>query len=423
MAKSIEFKRLANGLPLLKVAVAGTASACLLALIKVGSRLETSSEQGLSHFLEHMLFKGTATWPTAKELTGLLDGVGAEYNAYTAKEYTGYYIKVAAEYLPLAAQVLQEMFWQSRLDETEMNKEKNVIVEEINMYEDNPLLYINDVLEGALYQGSSLGNLISGSRASVTNLRHNQLKNFWQRYYHPHNMTLTMSGKISPTVEKKVRQIFSQSRTAGNLGRYQTFKPQLGVPRVAVHFKDTEQVQLAYAFPSYGYGHKNLPTVRLLAVILGGNMSSRLFVRLREKEGLCYSVRCSTDQYFGTGSLVIQAGLDKSRLELAIQLIREELAKVAQNGVTDDELIRAKEYTKGSLTLAMEDSLAQAEWAGKRYFLEGSFESAHDYLQRLSLVKLTDIKKVARQILQTNRPTLALIGPYKNSKPFTRLLT
>lgn len=423
MARHLEFKRLTNGLPLLQVAVAGTASACLLALVKVGSRLENSHERGLSHFLEHMLFKGTITWPTAKELTGVLDGVGAEYNAYTAKEYTGYYIKVAAEYLPLAAQVLQEMLWQSRLDEAEMSKEKKVIVEEINMYEDNPLLYINDVLEGALYQGSSLGNLISGSRESVTNLRHSQLKNFWQQYYHPHNMTLTMSGKISPAAANKVKKIFSHSRPVGPLGEYQSFQPRLNGPRVAVHFKDTEQVQLAYAFPSYGYGHKNLPALRLLAVILGGNMSSRLFVRLREKEGLCYSVRCSADQYFGTGSLVVQAGLDKSRLELAIQLIREELAKVAQNGVNDDELIRAQEYTKGSLTLAMEDSLAQAEWAGKRHFLEGSFESAHDYLRRLSLVKLTDIKKVARQVLQTNQPALALIGPYKNPKPFIQLLT
>ncbi|MFA4818552.1 MAG: pitrilysin family protein [Patescibacteria group bacterium] len=423
MAKRLQVNRLKNGLPFLKIPVAGTPSASLLALARVGSRLETANQQGLSHFLEHMLFKGTRRWPTAKELTQVLDGVGAEYNAYTTKEYTGYYIKVAAEYLPLAAQVMQEMLWHSRLDSAEMDKEKKVIIEEINMYEDNPLMCIGDVLEGELYKGSTLGNLISGTRQTVSALTHRQLRTFWEKYYHPRNMVVAVAGKIKAGAETAIRQLFGESRPAGHRGKFVKFIPRITSPRAALKFKDTEQVQLAIAFPSFGRGHKALPVLRLLSVILGGNMSSRLFVRLREKEGLCYSVRSGLDQYDGTGLLAVQAGLDKTRLHLAIKLIREELAKIMNDGVTQDELNRAKEYTKGSLTLSLEDSLAQAEWASKHFFLESSLESSRDYLHRMSAVTLADIKLVARRVFGQNQATLALVGPFKKAKPFLQLLS
>lgn len=418
----VRYSKLPNGLPIIRVAMPGTATACVHVLVRVGSRLEKTAERGLSHFLEHMMFKGTARRPDAHTLTKILDGVGAEYNAYTTKEFTGYYIKAAAEHLPLALDVLSDMLWHSKLDADEMTREKKVIVEEINMYEDNPLMHISDLLEGGVFRGSTLGTLISGTRESVTALTRPQLMHFWERYYHPRNMLLVVAGKLSGAAQAAVVRKFGERRAPGAAGAFKRFSPSPRAPHVALHFKDTEQVQLALGFPAYGYNHKHLLALELLATVLGGNMSSRLFVRLREKEGLCYSVRSGVDTYQGTGLFAVQAGLDRARLPLAIRLIREELELIQAKAVGEDELSRAKEYSKGRFTLALEDSAAQADWAGKRLFLEGGRETPAQHLRRLGRVRPAEIKLVAREVLKLNRSTLALIGPFRHTEPWHKLL-
>ncbi|MBI5466497.1 MAG: insulinase family protein [Candidatus Kerfeldbacteria bacterium] len=418
----IQLRHLVNGLPVILVPHQGTEATCVLALVRAGSRLEARTGRGLSHFLEHMVFKGTERRPTARDLTQLLDGVGADYNAYTAKEYTGYYIKTDARHLSLSLDVLSDMLWHSRLLAEEMEREKKVIIEEINMYEDNPLMYIGDVLENALFSGSALGELISGTRQSVAALSRSQLLDFWWRYYHPANMLLVVSGQLPATALADLSRVFGHQKRAGSLGRFKSFRPAPRRPNVALHFKDTEQVQLALGFPAYGWGDRRLPALKLLATVLGGNMSSRLFVRLREREGLCYSIQAAVEVYAGTGLLAVQAGLDRQRLNLAIRLIREELARVAQTGVGGDELKRAKEYSRGRLTLALEDSATQAEWYGKRWFLERSLEPPQHYFQRLNMVTSHDLKAAARQVLQPARATLALIGPFRKPEPWRRLM-
>jgi len=417
------FQRLSNHLPVLSVPMPGTETGTVLVLVRTGSRLETQEQSGLSHFLEHMMFKGTTKRPTAQELSRILDGVGAEYNAYTTKEYTGYYVKAAAQHVPLALEVVSDMLWHSKLDTEEMEREKKVIVEEINMYEDNPLIHIGDVLENALFRGSGLGQLISGTRKSVMALQSKQLVDFWHNYYHPKNMLVVVSGKITPATNLLVKKLFGEKRAAGKLGSFKPFVPNYKRPQVALHYKDTEQVQFALAFPSYGWKNAKLPVLELLATILGGNMSSRLFVRLREKEGLCYSVRATIDCYQGTGLFAVQAGLDRSRLAQATRLVREELQKVVDEPVDQDELSRAKEYSKGRLTLMLEDSASQAEWAGKRWFLENTSETPQEHLQRISQVSASQLQKVAREILVRKKATLALIGPFKDAKPWQKLLT
>jgi predicted Zn-dependent peptidase len=369
-----------------------------------------------------MLFKGTDRRPDARTLTQLLDGVGAEFNAYTTKEFTGYYIKSAAEHLPLSLDVLSDMLWHSRFDAGELAREKKVIVEEINMYEDNPLMHIGDLLEGGVFRGSTLGTLISGTRESVTALKRPQLMHFWQSYYHPANMLLVVAGKVNSQAEHALKKWFGEKRKTGSPGKFTPFVPRPTQPHVALHFKDTEQVQLALGFPGYGYNHKRLLALELLATVLGGNMSSRLFVRLREKEGLCYSVRAGVDCYQGTGLFAVQAGLDRSRLPLAIKLIREELDKVVAEGVGEDELSHAKEYSRGRFTLALEDSAAQADWAAKRLFLEQSRETPEEHLKRLTKVTLSQVQAAAREVLNLKRATLALIGPFRKTAEWRQLL-
>lgn len=420
---ALQYTKFANGLPVLTVPMAGTQSATALVLARVGSRYEAKAEQGLSHFLEHMLFKGTAKWPTAQALSQELDGIGAEYNAYTSKEYTGYYVKAAARHLPLALEVLADMVWRPKLDGEEMTREKKVICEEIKMYEENPLLHIGDLFEQALYNGSTLGVNIAGSQKSVTALTRSQLTGFWQAHYTPKNMLLVVAGKVDAAARRQMSQMFAGVKTKATPHTFRKFHPAYRAPQVAIQFKETEQTQLALGFPAYGWGDKRLLPLELLAIILGGNMSSRLFLRLREREGLCYSVRASTDAYFGTGSFTVQAGLDRARLPLAIKLTREELAKVRDSAVPAAELNKAKEYIRGKFTLALEDSSSRAEYSAKHYLAEGSRETPEQHLKKLSAVTARQVQAVARDVLKSSRATMALIGPFRKAGEWRRLLT
>lgn len=416
------FHKLANGLPVLTVPMVGTASTTALVLMRVGSRYESKREQGLSHFLEHMLFKGTAKWPTAQALSQTLDGVGADYNAFTTKEYTGYYVKTAAQHLTLALSVLADMVWRPKLDGDEMTREKKVICEEIKMYEENPLLHIGDLYEQALYKGSTLGVNIAGSKQSVTALTRAQLAGFWQAYYHPRKMLLVVAGKVGASSARTIAQQFAVPARAASPHTFQRFHPRYRTPQVALQFKATEQVQLALGWPAYGWRDKRRLALELLAIIMGGNMSSRLFLRLREREGLCYSVRASTDAYVGTGSFTVQAGLDQARLALALKLTRQELSKVRAKLVGQAELTKAKEYIRGKFTLALEDSSARAEYTGKHYFLEGSRATPEQHLRRLAAVTARQVQAVARDVLRDRRATLALIGPFRSAVPWRRAL-
>ncbi len=420
MSKPV-FKRLPNSLPVLSVPMQGTESVTVLAIANVGSRYETAREQGLSHVLEHMLFKGTKKWPTAKDLSQTLDGVGADYNAFTSKDHTGYYVRVAAKHLPLAIDVVSDMVWHPVLDGSELTREKKVICEEIKMYEDNPIMHIGDLLEGAVFRGSSLGVNIAGSTKSVTALTRSQVVRYHRTHYTPGNLLVAVAGKLPLRTDALLRQAFGEAGH-GRRGKFPPFTGAQRSPRVVIQHKDTQQVQLALGFPSYGYRHKNRLGLDLLTLTLGGNMSSRLFMRLREREGLCYSISASADEYEGTGVFAVQAGLDTSRLQQAIRLIREELERTVREPVDADELRKAKEYIKGKLTLVMENSAARAQWAAKQFLFERSLESLKDFVARLERVRSSDLRRAAQDVLAFQRASLALIGPFKQAKPWQKLI-
>jgi len=414
-------KRLHNGLPILSVPMKGTESATILVVAKVGSRYETKTEQGISHVLEHMLFKGSKKWPTARDISQALDGVGADYNAFTSKDETGYYVRVAHQHLPLAIDIISDMIWQPVLAADELQREKKVICEEIKMYEDNPLMHIGDLLEGAVFQDSSLGVNIAGSLKSVTKLSRSQVFKYHQRYYTPRNLLVMVAGKINTQAERLLRRQFNET-SRGKMGGFQIFKPKQTKPRVVIQRKATQQVQLALGFPSYGYRHKNKLALDLLATVLGGNMSSRLFMRLREREGLCYSINAATENYEGTGVLAVQAGLDTARLPQAIKLIRQELIKVITEPIGLEELNKAKEFIKGKITLAMENSSTQAQWAAKQYIFENKLEDTKQFLVRISQLQARELSLAAKEVINFKQANLALIGPFNSAKPWLKLI-
>ena len=412
--------KLPNQVRLVTVPQKETQTTNLLVLIKVGSRAENLKNNGVSHFIEHLMFKGTKKRPTTLDLSKELDGVGAEFNAFTGKDYTGYYIKSDAKHLSLSIDVLSDMLLNSKFDDKEMAKEKGVIVEEINMYEDNPMMYIGDLLEQTMYAGHPLGRSIAGTRKSVKEMSRSDLFAFKNKFYTGNNIVICLSGNFS---DQHLKELKDKFKFLSSVKKFPLDKIKIrqNKPRVALKFKETEQTQIALGFPAYNYADKRIHALQLLSVILGGNMSSRLFLQVRERNGLAYFIRSFIGAYEDTGSLIIQSGLDKLRVESAIKLIISEIKKI-KNGVTPVELNRAKEYLFGRTALDLEDTSHLSQWYGQQELMLKKILTPAEKNQKIAAVKAADIKAVAQDIFNFNKVSLAVIGPFKDDKKFQSLL-
>ncbi|MFZ6014737.1 MAG: M16 family metallopeptidase [Patescibacteria group bacterium] len=418
-------KTLKNGMTLITAPQDGARSMTLLVFVKVGSRYETAKMNGAAHFVEHLMFKGTAKRPNTIDISKELDRYGAEYNAYTGKDITGYYIKMDAEHTEVAIDMLHDMLFHSKFDPEEIERERTVILEEINMYEDNPRDHIADMLEDAMFSGSTLGRNIAGTRKTVREMPRKDLQQFHHNYYIPERMTVILAGKIKPGVQKMFEKTFGSVAMPKDR-QDQPFtcyvKPKKLIKTIAFQDKQTEQVQLSLGFFGIAYGHKDRSAAGLLSLILGGGMSSRLFTEIRERRGLCYAIRASHESLEDTGILTISAGLDKSRLKEAVDAIYVELNKVMQKPVLKDELSRAKEQIQGRMALAFEDTAARAEWYGRGWFYERSLETPEQKLKKINKVTDKDIQKLARQILNPRMMVAAAIGPLGKQTNFKKII-
>ncbi|MBU1164934.1 insulinase family protein [Patescibacteria group bacterium] len=416
-------KTLKNGLRLILSPLKETQAVTVLVLVGVGSRHEEKQINGISHFIEHMMFKGTNKRPTSLDITKELDSVGASFNAFTSKDHTGYYIKISSDKVELAFDLLSDMLFYSKYNEVEINKEKGVIIEEINMYEDNPLMSIDHFIENTIYGDNSLGWLISGSREVIKSINQEKILKYINEYYQPANMIVTVAGNFNVSkVQTLTKKYFLEQVKSSKAKDYKKIKLNQDKQKIQIKYKKTEQVMLALGFLGYSFFHKNYYAQTLLAVILGGNMSSRLFTEIREKRGLAYFVRADAHAFKDTGSFIVMAGLDKTRINPAIALILQELKKIKNDGVTAKELKSAKEFIKGKLILELEDSESIADWYGKQELLTGKMLTPEQKLKKVMAVKLSDIQKVAKDIFKQNKINLALIGPYKDKKSFEKLL-
>jgi len=416
MFKKQTFK---NGIRLITSPLHETQTASLLVLFKVGSRQEAKPIEGVSHFVEHLMFKGTKKRPTTLDLSKELDGIGAEYNAYTGKDVTGYHIKADARHLSLAIDMLSDMLTGSLFRAEEIAKEKGVIVEEINMYEDNPLMLVEQMLEELMFKNGELSHLIAGSVKTVRSLDRAKILRYKKQYYVGANIVIGLSGKFTSKHAREIREKFVFNK--GRKSLIQKLRARQKSPRVRVKFKDSEQAQLALGFPAFSHHDRRIFALQLLSVILGGNMSSRLFINVREKRGLAYFVRAWPNLYDDTGSIVIQAGLDKSRLDEAIAVILAELNKL-KTDVSQEELSRAKEFIAGKLALEMEDSMALAQWYANLELLGKKLVTPEERLKKIMAVKLSEVKKVAGDLFNLSRANLAVIGPFRDKDRFSKLL-
>jgi len=418
-----KLKAFKNGLRLITAPMQGTQTASVFFLFGVGSRFERPETNGISHFLEHLMFKGTKKRPTTLHIAKALDRVGAEFNAMTSKDYTGYYVKINSEKIELGFDILSDMLKNSLFAAAEIKREKGVICEEINMYHDNPLMYVEDLLEQTIYQGNTLAWEIAGSAKSVQGITRQQILDYKNKYYHPKNTVLVVAGKIPTNVEQLARKYYVKNFKATDFEtHFDKFCSRQNAPRVKVLYKDTKQIQLALGFLAEGHNSPEEPAQKLMTVILGGSMSSRLFTQVRERRGLAYFVRCWPNLYDEVGNIVIQAGLDKLRIKEAMQVIFKELKKMAQKGVTVKELKDAQEFVKGHVLLRLEDSFRVANWFAKQALFSEKILTPEQEIEKIFAVKPKQIQDLAKQIFQKNRINLAIIGPYKDAEYFQKII-
>lgn len=420
MFKKITFP---NNARLLLIPYKDTKAVTVLFLFGVGSRYESKEVNGVSHFIEHLLFKGTKSRPTSLDISKELDSVGAEFNAMTSKDYTGYYVKINHENCELGIDILSDMILNSKFEPKEINRERGVVIEEIKMYEDNPVMYIETLLEQLIHKGNALERDISGPIKVIENISRQQIIDFKEKHYCLNNLVVAVAGKIDGKVTELIEKYFIQSshRCARNhSGRFIKFKTNQKAPRVTLNFKETKQAQLALGFPCFGYDDADAYGLHLLSIILGGNMSSRLFTSVREKNGLAYFIRCYPNFYQDCGNIMVQSGLDNNRTEEALKIILNELRGVKKNGVTEKELKDAKEFMRGKIVLNLEDSSNLAEYFAKQEVLLGEVMTPEQKMEKYDAVAVKDIKRIANKIFQKSKFNLAIIGPFKSELKFLK---
>ncbi len=410
---------LPNGLRYILAPKNDTQAFTLLALYKVGSRYEKKGLYGAAHYIEHLMFKGTEKRPATERISKELDAIGAEYNAFTSRDHTGYYIKTDGRHIELASDILSDMLWNSKFDAIEMEREKHVIVEEVKMYEENPLMRIDDIFEEQLFLPNQLGRVIAGEREDVLRYKRDEVLQFRNDYYRPNNMLVIAVGNIGENTGELIEKYFANTNVQKKaLKTFKKFSLEQKKPRICIEKKDITQIQLALGFPAISYNDPRQYALKLLGVVLGGNMSSRLFITVRERNGLAYSVSAGSQPYEDTGYFVVMAGLDVERIDKALRLIVKELQKVKHSLVSQGELSKAREFIKGKTVLAHEDSGVVADFYGKQALFKKTILTPEEMFAKYDQVTREDLQKIANEIFLPEKLNIALIGPFENSKQF-----
>lgn len=399
-------------------------SATVMLMVAAGSRYENKQNSGISHFLEHMAFKGTKKRPSAMEIASLIDGMGGEVNAFTGKETTGYYIKSSAAHVDFSMDILSDIMQNSLFDTNEIVKERDVIIEEINMYEDSPARKLGDVYEELLYGDTPLGWDIAGEKKIVKAAVRNDFLKYRASLYSAANMTLVVAGGVTAKdVQAMAEKYFSKMKRFDTL-RYVEVDEKQEKPAVKIKVKKTEQAHFALGVRTTPEEHPDKYPLWLLSSVLGGGMSSRLFSEIREKRGLAYYVRTHSDHYTDCGSLVTTAGVDVKRVHEAIKVAVDEYNKIAngKSKIANEELQKAKEFIKGHLVLELEDSRSVASFYAQQELLDARIDNPDAILVKIDKVTVDDIQRVAEKYLGKNPLNLAVIGNFDDASRFEKLL-
>ena len=414
--------KLKNGLRVITVPMKDNPTVTVLVLVETGSKYETKKNNGISHFLEHMCFKGTTIRPTAHTIASELDGLGSQYNAFTGQEYTGYYAKSDAKHFKQLFDVISDIYLNSTFPEAEMQKEKGVIVEEINMYEDMPHRHVQDLFTSLLYGDQPAGWNIAGTRENVKSFTRNDFVEYKHAHYVPKATTVVVAGKVSAKdVEKEVAKIFGTLKNHAKAPKLKTIEKQ-SKPEVLVQYKKTDQTHLVLGVRTFDTYNKANAVLTVLSTVLAGGMSSRLFIKLREDMGVAYYVRSHNDTSTDHGCLEISAGVSNDRVVEVVREILLECKKLAEVPVSKEELAKVKEYLVGNMKLELESSDAWTSFYGGQEILRKKIKSPEDVEKEVRKVTAKQIQDMAKKIFVNKHLNLALIGPFETDALFKEVL-
>jgi predicted Zn-dependent peptidase len=412
---------LPNGLRVITADMPQAKSVACFVMLAAGSRYETRETNGIAHFAEHMFFKGTERRPTARDIAGEIDAIGGEFNAFTGKEYTGYYVKCAAEHRDVALDVLVDMLRNSRFDPEEIDREKGVIVEEMNMYYDTPRDFLEGVYDELLYGDQPLGWDIIGTKETVRSATRETFLDYLGRWYRAPRMVAGVAGAIGGDVVGRVGDLLGNVPD-GRTGQPDPVAWEQDAPRVKVHSKQSDQAHVRVGVHSYPLEHPDRYTLALLGTVLGGGMSSRLFSEVRERRGLAYYIYGYNQGYTDAGTLYAQGGVDIGRIDEAIKTIVAEFGRMAAEPVEDDELEKARNFAKGRLVLSLEDPKGLILFGLRSEVLEEKAREPDEVIEGLEGVTVEDVQRVAQDIIREERLNLAVIGPFDEPDRFEPLL-
>ncbi len=411
---------LENGLTVVTQEMPSASSSSVGLWIRAGGRFETKSNNGVSHFLEHLLFKGTKK-RNYRQIKESIEGVGGGLNGFTSEEITCYLAKVLSRHLPLALDVLSDMVLNPLLKEEDVEKERMVIVEEIKMYEDLPSSYVHALFDELLWPNQPLGFMIVGRQEVIGTIDRDEILNYKNRLYNPSNLVVAVAGKLEhERVTEEARKAFG-ALPRRQRNRFSKVQEKQSKPQMKLKSKDTEQTHLCLGGKALPLGHPDRYALGILNVILGGNMSSRLFNEVREKRGLAYEIRSGIVRFQDTGALVISAGVDNRKVAETIKVVLKELKKFKEREVYRKEFRQAKEFVIGQLLLGLEDSTTYMHWLGENKLCLGRVPPVEEVLEKLKKVTAQDLQRIAKRFFTNENLSLALIGPVKEEQQIEKV--
>ncbi len=408
--------KLNNGLKIVARPLKNVQSVSLGIWINIGSRYEEDRQKGISHFLEHLLFKGSKKY-SCRSIKESIEGVGGALNGFTSEEHTCYLVKIPHRYLPAALDILADMVVNPRLAAADIEKEKTVVLEELKMYRDLPQSYVNELLDELLWPGQPLGQPVIGTVDTVTSLDRAAVKSFQNNHYTPANMVVSAAGALDfDFLVKKISVIFSPLENAV-LNTYSGAKQSQDKPQLKIFHKETEQTHMALGFHALKRDHPLRHAQLILHTVLGANMSSRLFNEVREKRGLAYEIGTGLKRFHDAGVFLVHAGIDNRKVPDCLELIFQELGRTRKNLVSRDEFKRAKEFCLGQLSLALEDTMEYMLWMGENVASLDKVYSLEQVIKEVNQVRREDVRALSRELFREESINLALIGPLeKNEK-------
>jgi predicted Zn-dependent peptidase len=414
--------KLSNGLRILTVPSKESLSFQIMALVNTGSDFETESNNGISHFLEHMCFKGTKKRPSNFDITQELDSIGGSYNAFTGEEYTGYYGIVAKQNKKLALDIVSDIFLNSQFPEKEIKKEKGVIIEEINMYKDDPKRYINELWGKVLYGNQAIGRSILGTEKNIRSFQRKDFLKYYESQYKANSTVIVVSGNFNEKeIIKQVKKYFGNIR----LGQEKTkelVKEKQNKPQVFIANKKTDQTHLILGFRGVDLFDKRQYALKVMDAVFDGGMSSILFQTVRDKLGVAYYIRSTVSRFSDHGFWAVKAGVDSNRLEEVIITVLNEWKKFKTKSISIKDIKKAKKYITGKVALSLEDVHNVADSLAFQELLKHKIETPDQYLKKIKQVTARDLQKTAQDLIKSQSLNLTLIGPHKNKQKLEKLL-